>query len=172
MPPCTRRGDRDASLTWIFEPSLARTTASGWRWSLRPSVRRSTPPSSNGTTRPIGIAMRARPARVIVSRKIRMSMKPSPTSPCIVDAFVKSPDQAYIAGCHPRNSLCRNRAMPSHSSAEDFLRDRHSYNFCWPVRTLRQKDAQGHGYDRTPAMAAELADHVWSLREWLTFPAM
>ena len=48
----------------------------------------------------------------------------------------------------------------------------YSYNFCWPVRTLREKDAQGHGSDRTPAMAAGLADHVWSLREWLTFPAM
>jgi hypothetical protein len=24
---------------------------------------------------------------------------------------------------------------------------------------------------RTPAMAAGLADHVWSLREWLTYPA-
>jgi IS1 family transposase len=47
----------------------------------------------------------------------------------------------------------------------------YSYNFCWPVRTLRQRDPQGHWQRRTPAMAAGLADHVWSLREWLAFPA-
>lgn len=47
-----------------------------------------------------------------------------------------------------------------------------SYNFCWPVRTLRQKDAHGQWQQRTPAMAAGLADHVWSLREWLTMPAV
>jgi IS1 family transposase len=46
----------------------------------------------------------------------------------------------------------------------------YSYNFCWPVRTLREGN-RGQGYSpRTPAMAAGLTDHVWSLREWLTFP--
>ena len=40
-----------------------------------------------------------------------------------------------------------------------------------PVRTLRQ-DSGGQTYhQRTPAVAAGLADHVWALREWLTFPA-
>lgn len=48
----------------------------------------------------------------------------------------------------------------------------YSYNFCWAVRTLRQKDAQGKWQQRTPAMAAGLADHVWSLEEWLTLPAV
>lgn len=42
----------------------------------------------------------------------------------------------------------------------------YSYNFCWPVRTLATKQGA-----RTPAMAAKLADHVWSLAEWLLFPA-
>lgn len=45
------------------------------------------------------------------------------------------------------------------------------YNFCWPVRTLRQK-LPGQGWqDRTPAMSAGLTDHVWTLYEWLSFPA-
>jgi hypothetical protein len=48
----------------------------------------------------------------------------------------------------------------------------YSYNFCWSVRTLRQKDAQGRWRQRTPAMAAGLSDHVWSLEEWLTLPAI
>jgi IS1 family transposase len=46
------------------------------------------------------------------------------------------------------------------------------YNFCWPVRTLRIKDDEGCWQKRSPAMAAGLADHVWSISEWLTFPAV
>jgi len=46
----------------------------------------------------------------------------------------------------------------------------YSANFCWCVRTLREGN-RFLGYNpRTPAMAAGLTDHVWSLREWLTFP--
>jgi len=46
------------------------------------------------------------------------------------------------------------------------------YNFCWAVRTLRRKGADGRWQQRTPAMAAGLADHVWSLEEWISFPAI
>jgi len=49
---------------------------------------------------------------------------------------------------------------------------KYSDNFCWPVRTLREKTEPRHWKKRTPAMAAGLADHVWSLKEWLTFPAV
>lgn len=47
-----------------------------------------------------------------------------------------------------------------------------SYNFCGPVRTWRVKGDNGHWRTRTPAMAAGLTDHVWSLQEWLTLPAV
>jgi hypothetical protein len=47
----------------------------------------------------------------------------------------------------------------------------YSYNFCWPVRTLASKDELGRKRPCTPAMAAGLTDHVWSLNEWLSFPA-
>jgi IS1 family transposase len=46
------------------------------------------------------------------------------------------------------------------------------YNFCWGVRTLRQRDDRGRWRQRTPAMAAGLTDHVWSTREWVRFPAV
>jgi hypothetical protein len=46
------------------------------------------------------------------------------------------------------------------------------YNFCWPVRTLRVKGEDGRWQQRTPAMAAGLADHMWSLEEWISFPAI
>jgi len=48
----------------------------------------------------------------------------------------------------------------------------YSYNFCWPVRTLRILQPECGWQPRTPAMAAGLADHVWSLTEWLTFPVV
>jgi hypothetical protein len=45
-------------------------------------------------------------------------------------------------------------------------------NFCWPVRTLRTKAEDGRWQQRTPAMAAGLADHVWTLEEWINFPSI
>jgi len=44
----------------------------------------------------------------------------------------------------------------------------YSYNFCWAVRTLRRRDAEGRWQQWTPAMSAGFTDHVWSLEEWLT----
>ena len=49
----------------------------------------------------------------------------------------------------------------------------YSYNFCWPIRTLQIQDVQrGHTIKRTPAMAAGLTDHVWTIEEWIRFPAV
>jgi IS1 family transposase len=47
----------------------------------------------------------------------------------------------------------------------------YSYNFCWAVRTLNERDEDGRVRSRSPAMAAGLADHVWTMREWITMPA-
>ena len=48
-----------------------------------------------------------------------------------------------------------------------------SGNFCWPVRTLAvEKDQHGRWHKRTPAMAAGLTNHIWTLREWLTLPGV
>ena len=48
----------------------------------------------------------------------------------------------------------------------------YSYNFCWTVRTLREKGPDNTWVQRTPAMVAGLTDHVWSLSEWLAYPAV
>ena len=48
----------------------------------------------------------------------------------------------------------------------------YAYNFCWPVRTLTVVDDAGRHRKRSPAMSAGLADHVWSMCEWLSFPAV
>jgi hypothetical protein len=46
------------------------------------------------------------------------------------------------------------------------------YNFGWCVRTLRQKvqEEPPRYHERTPAMAAGLADHAWTMRELLSYP--
>jgi len=48
----------------------------------------------------------------------------------------------------------------------------YAYDFCWPVRTLALEDDRGQRRPRSPAMAAGLADHVWSMAEWFTMPAV
>jgi IS1 family transposase len=45
-------------------------------------------------------------------------------------------------------------------------------NFCWAVRTLRVKDQAGRWRGRSPAMAAGLADHIWTWGEWFGRPAI
>ena len=57
-----------------------------------------------------------------------------------------------------------------HAAVTAFTLD--SYNCCWPVRTLRERDRAGRWQRRTPAMAAGLTDHVWTLEEWLTLPGV
>jgi hypothetical protein len=74
---------------------------------------------------------------------------------------------------------CSRKARKSYASSKDgdvhraaTLFSYFSYNFCWPVRTLRERQADGRWRRRTPAMAAGLTDHVWPLNEWLTYPAV
>jgi IS1 family transposase len=47
----------------------------------------------------------------------------------------------------------------------------YSYNFCWSVRTLRKKDSYGNYISQTPAMSAGLATLIWTIAEWISFPA-
>jgi IS1 family transposase/transposase-like protein len=65
-----------------------------------------------------------------------------------------------------RKSYCFSKDWWVHR-AVTFL-SMYSYNFCWPVRTLKTEA----GVARTPAMLAKLTDHVWTLTEWLRRPAV
>ncbi len=69
-----------------------------------------------------------------------------------------------------RKTYCFSKDWSMHQAITYFIM--YSYNFCWPVRTLRIKTEGGVWQRRTPAMAAGLADHVWTLSEWLTLPAV
>jgi IS1 family transposase len=69
-----------------------------------------------------------------------------------------------------RKSYCFSKDVQMHESVTYFTM--YSYNFCWPVRTLRVRVTATQPWQtRTPAMAAGLTDHVWSLAEWLARPS-
>lgn len=67
-----------------------------------------------------------------------------------------------------RDTYCFSKQQDVHDAVTYFVS--YSYNFCWPVRTLRGREPFKTG-PCTPAMSAGLADHVWSLSEWITLPA-
>jgi IS1 family transposase len=68
-----------------------------------------------------------------------------------------------------RKTYCFSKDWEMHEAMTDYTM--YSYNFCWPVRTLREKGSGGRWRQRTPAMVAGLTDRVWSLKEWVSFPA-
>ncbi len=68
-----------------------------------------------------------------------------------------------------RKSYRFSKDWDIHNAATYFIC--YSYNFCWPIRTLRVQQDDGSWMQRTPAMAAGLASHVWTLQEWLTYQA-
>lgn len=45
------------------------------------------------------------------------------------------------------------------------------YNFCWDHSSLKQR-GEDKVIHRSPAMAAGLTDHIWSVREWLLCPIL
>ena len=65
-----------------------------------------------------------------------------------------------------RKTYCFSKDWWLHRAATFF--SHYSYNFCWPVRTLKAKGSDA----QTPAMLAKLADHVWTLAEWIKRPAV
>ena len=71
-----------------------------------------------------------------------------------------------------RKTYCFSKDREVHESMTYFTL--YSYNFCWPVRTLGEPARPGERgrRPRSPAMAAGLADHVWSLVEWVSFPVI
>jgi hypothetical protein len=99
-------------------------------------------------------------------------LKASACSRTINTSFVEHQD-ATARGQNARQSRRTYRFSKDweiHEAMSYFTRDR--YYFCWPVRTLRAHDAEGGWQQRTPAMSAGLADHIWSMHKWLTFPVV
>jgi IS1 family transposase len=69
-----------------------------------------------------------------------------------------------------RKTCCFSKDWEVHEAMTYFTM--YSYNFCWPVRTLRLKLSENQYEQRTPAMVAGLADHIWTIKEWVSYPAV
>ena len=69
-----------------------------------------------------------------------------------------------------RKTCCFSKDWEVHEAMTYFTM--YSYNFCWAVRTLRVKVAKRKYVQRTPAMAAGLTDHIWTTKEWATYPSI
>ena len=65
-----------------------------------------------------------------------------------------------------RKTYCFSKDWWIHRAVTFF--SMYSDNFCWPLRTLKTEAGEA----RTPAMMAKLADHVWTLAEWIKRPVV
>src|SRR2546421_6241817 len=103
---------------------------------------------------------------------VRAALAASPVSTALNTAFVERyhGTDRNRNGHKVRRTAWFSKDWQVHNAVTYFTM--YSYNFCWPVRTLRVRQTAGGWPKRTPAMAAGLADHVWSLTEWLTFPVV
>jgi len=124
-------------------------------------------------TRPKGRVVHV-DVRVVFGQEeaISAALAASPVSTMVNTAFVERHHgtDRNRNGRKSRKSLGFSKDWKVHNAVTFFTM--YSYNFCWPVRTLRLRGAEGPWEQRTPAMAAGLTDHVWSLTEWLTFPVV
>jgi len=103
---------------------------------------------------------------------VAQALKASSVSRQINTAFVErynATDRLFNAR-KVRKSYRFSKEWEQHKAATYFAA--YSYNFCWAVRTLRERDEDGAWRDCTPAMAAGLTDHIWPLAEWLAHPAL
>ena len=103
---------------------------------------------------------------------VALALVASAVSTAVNTCFVERHNETDRNRCSRkvRKSYAFSKDWEVHRAATAF--SYFSYNFCWPVETLRERDADGRWRSRTPAMAAGLTDHMWSLAEWLAFPAV
>jgi len=105
-------------------------------------------------------------------KAVKAALKRSRVSRAINTAFIErhnGTDRNFNAR-KARKTYCFSKDWQVHEAVTYF--GMYSYNFCWEVRTLRESDGKGRWRARTPAMAAGLSNHVWSLMEWLSFPTI
>ena len=103
---------------------------------------------------------------------ISAALAASPVSPMMNTAGVERHHgtDRHRHGRKSRKTLGGSKDWQRHNAVTSCTR--YADNLCWPVRTRRMRGAEGQWEQRTPVMAAGLADHVWSLTEWLTFSAV
>jgi IS1 family transposase len=152
-PPPTGRPGRPRSPHWVAPPPLRYATVHKTR--------------DKGRVTKID-------CRVVFGRpeEVEKALARSPVSNKINTAFVErhNATDRHRNARKARKTYRFSKDPDIHDAATYF--SLYSYNFCWPVRTLRQHDQDGRRQHRTPAMAAGLTDHVWTLPQWTTMPAV
>ncbi len=100
--------------------------------------------------------------------QVEAALKESSCSRKINTSFVERHNGTDRNRCSRkvRKPYCFSKDWDVHRAATCF--SMYSYNFCWAVRTLRRPDALPGPC--TPAMSTGLIDHVWTIREWLSYP--
>jgi IS1 family transposase len=100
--------------------------------------------------------------------QVQAALKQSRCSRKINTSFIERQNGTDRNRCSRkvRKSYCFSKDWDIHGAATSF--SLYSYNFCWAVRTLRRPDGQKGKC--SPAMAAGLTDHLWTIREWLKIP--
>jgi transposase-like protein len=87
-------------------------------------------------------------------------------------AFIERLNATFRGRIAPLARRCR-RLVPTDATLHAWLYlVGTTYNFCQPHRSLRERQpdgTSGRWRERTPAMAAGLTDHRWSVEEWLRF---
>jgi len=101
--------------------------------------------------------------------QVQAALKASSCSRKVNTSFIERQNGTDRNRCSRkvRKSYCFSKSWDIHRAATCL--SMYSYNFCWSVRTLRRPEV-GAG-PCSPAMSAGLADHVWTIREWLLYPA-
>ena len=150
-------------------PTGRRGRPQGPRWVAPPSLRYATVHKTREKGRVVKVE-----TRVVFGRPqaVEAALKASAVSRHVNTSFVErhnGTDRNRNAR-KVRKSYCFSKDWDVHEAVTYYTM--FSYNFCWPVRTLQSRDCHGQWHARTAAMSAGLTDHVWSLREWLTIPAV
>ena len=103
---------------------------------------------------------------------LKVALEQSRASKTINTAFVErhNATDRHRNARKSRRTYRFSKDWDLHAAAGSFVL--YSYNFCWCVRTLRRQREDGTHQKRTPAMAAQLSDHVWSIEEWLSYPVV
>lgn len=96
---------------------------------------------------------------------LEKALRQSPCSRSVNTSFVERNNGTarHFNARKQRKTYCFSKRIVEHV-AMSWLMLTH-YNFCWANRMLQLPTANGAHRERSPAMAAGLASHIWSVRE-------
>ena len=88
-------------------------------------------------------------------------------------AYIERLNATFRGACSPLTRRGRAIARGAGALTAGMYLVGCAYNFCWFHDSLRVAAGAGQRRrwrERTPAMAAGLTDHRWTMREWLSYP--